>query len=266
MSCKQGKFFIGVFVALGLCACNNFFHDLIPPDGDRIESFSIKGQTGIVIGDNDITVIVPPGTALDGLVPSVRVSHKATLIPVTYEYVSRAFKDDNTFGAAMEIYAGGNMTEKVVEMIREKKTFESPVIDLPINFGYPVDFLVISGIGTIRQYRVHVEEGDGKFTAFRFERFYNPDLVRGAIGEVYNGTKTVTVDVSYPVENIASYKLIPTFATNGARAYLDGKELRSGESLMNFLKPPVSDDLNNPPYSQQTKKLTLKQPGYADAV
>jgi hypothetical protein len=140
-------------------------------------------------------------------------------------------------------------------------------MDMPIDFGYPVDFLVISGLGTIRQYKVRVEidTGEGKFNSFKFDKFYNPDVVRSAVGVIDREAKTVTVDVSYPVENIASYQLTPSFETNGARVYLDGTEWRSGASVINFLKPPDSSDLNNPVYRSQTKTLTLKRAGFEDA-
>jgi len=225
---------IPILVALVFSACDNFFHDLIPPDGNRIESFSVYGQVGRAeIGENTVTAYVSPNTDLTDIIPSISVSAGATLFPVTQEYIAYAFNDDRTFGAAMELYTSGeNITGKIIDMIRSNRTFNRPVLDMPINFGYPVDFLVISGIGTIRQYKIRVEidTGEGKFKSFGFEKFFNPEVVRSAVGEIDTDAKTVTVDVSYPVENIASYQLTPSFETNGARVYLDGTECRSGET------------------------------------
>jgi hypothetical protein len=260
---------IVIFTAvMALFACDNFYHDLIPPDGDRIESFYIPGQSALHIGDNAVTVTVPSHVDLTELIPSIRVSSGATLFPVTHEYTARAFNDERTFGSAMELYTSGNMTERVVQMIRENKSFTRPVIDMPIDFDYPVDFLVISGKGTIRRYtvRIEVDTGEGKFNSFRFEKFYNPEVVRTATGVIDKEAKTVTVNISYPVENIASYQLTPSFETNGARVYLeDGTEWRSGETLVGFIKPPDSSDLSNLSYGIQTKTLTLKRSGYDDA-
>jgi hypothetical protein len=258
---------IVIITALAFFACDNFFHELIPPDGNRIESFSVPGQLSVEIGDSVLTAYVSPNTDLTCLIPSIRVSDGATLLPVTREYVAYAFNDERTFGAAMELYTSGSMTDKIVEMIRSNRTFNRPVMDMPIDFGYPVDFLVISSLGTIRQYKVRVEidTGEGKFTSFKFDKFYNPDVVRSAVGVIDREAKTITVNVSYPVENIASYQLTPSFETNGARVYLDGTEWRSGSSVINFLKPPDSLDLNNPVYRSQTKILTLKRAGFADA-
>ena len=259
-----------VLAALACAGCNNFFHELIPPDGNRIESFYIPGQLGAAIGDTSIIVTVPPGMALSRLVPSIQVSPGATLFPVTYEYAARTFGDERIFGVAMELYTSGTNTEKVMELIRtHKDNFAVPALDMPINFGYPVDFLVISGLGTMRRYtvRIEVDTGEGKFISFGFDKFFNPEVVRTATGVVDTANKTVTVNVSYPVENIASYQLTPSFETNGARVYMDnGTELTSGASLMDFLKPPDSSDLNNLLYGTQTKTLTLKRAGYADSV
>jgi len=275
---KNGKWrfltlIIVTYYLLIVTTCNNYFHDLVPPDDNRIESFSVDGQVSVEIGEDTITAYVMPGTDLKvPLVPTISVSKGATVFPVTDKYISRAFGDDRTFGGAlMQLYTSGNITDTVIDLIRANKdSFTRPVIDLPINFGYPVDFLVISALGTIRQYKVRVEidTGEGKFKSFKFDKFFNPEVVISAVGAINIDTnteeKTVTVDVSYPVENIASYQLTPTFETNGARVYLAGAEWKSGETLVDFLKPPDSLDLNDPAYGIQTKTLTLKRAGYAD--
>ena len=261
---------ITILLALVATGCNNFFHDLLPSDDDRIKSFSVPGQVSVEIGDDTVFATVSPGTDLSALVPSIRLASGATILPVTYEYASRTFGDESIFGIAMELYTSGNDTDKVMSMIRSNKdNFVAPVLDLPINFVYPVDFVVISARGTMRRYtvRVEVDTGEGRFKSFMFDKFFNPELVRTAAGIVDTANKTVTVNVSYPWENIASYKLIPHFETNGARAYLDdGTELKSGENLMDFVKPPDSSDLDNPAYGSQTKTLILKRTGFPDAL
>jgi len=255
-------------VSLATVGCNNFFHDLIPSDDDRIKSFSVPGQVSVEIGDNDIFVTVSPGTVISAVIPEIQAAQGAAVFPATYEYVSRAFADGRTFGAAMELYASGDMGGKFKDMIRNSiDVFDVHALDLPINFNYPVDFLVVSARGTTRQYtvKVEVDTGEGKFKSFGFDKFFNPEVVRTASGVVNAAAKTVTVNVSYPTENIASYNLMPSFETNGAHVYLDdGTELRSGETLIGFLKPPDSSDLTNPEYGSQTKTLTLKRSGFPD--
>jgi hypothetical protein len=62
MKGKKNLLVLAAALVLITGGCNNFFHDLIPPDGDRIESFTVLGQAAI--DDNRITVLVPPGTNL----------------------------------------------------------------------------------------------------------------------------------------------------------------------------------------------------------
>jgi hypothetical protein len=251
--------------------CGNFYHELIPPNGDRITAFAVPGQLSAAVGDNDVTVIVPPGAALESVVPKIRISEGATIIPLTMSYLERAFPGESLFGSAAELTAGGDTASRLIERIRANHNFIRPVLDMPIDFSWPVDFLVVAARGSIRQYRVTVEvdNGEGKFLSFSFEKFHNPDLIVSARGDIDTAAKTVTVEVFYPLENIASYKLIPLFTTNNARVFTDtGGELRSGVSELTFLKPPDSADLSDPnlPYAEQTLPLTLKRTGYGDAA
>jgi hypothetical protein len=265
---KTRALVISALVLLAI-ACNNFFHELIPSDDDRIISFSVPGQVDVEIGGNTVYVTVAPGTDLSALIPTIRLASGAVIFPVIYEYTSRAFGDVRTFGAAMELYTAGSNAERVMDLIREHKdSFTVPVLDIPIDFSYPVDCIVLSARGTTRRYtvRVEIDTGEGTFKSFGFEKFYNPEVVRAAVGVVNAAAKTVTVNVSYPVENIASYRLTPSFQTNEARVYLDGAEWNSGETLIDFLKPPASADLTNPAYASQTKTLTLKRAGFPDSV
>jgi hypothetical protein len=56
-----------------------------------------------------------------------------------------------------------------------------------------------------------------------------------------NDPKTIDVtNVWYPVENIASFKLIPSFETNGAVVGLGGVELTGGTSVIDFTKPAAA--------------------------
>jgi hypothetical protein len=124
---------------------------------------------------------------------------------------------------------------------------------------------VISGLGNIRQYTVNVEvdTGEGKFLSFGFSKFDNPDLTRGdAFVTVDNDAKTVNVEVWYPVENIESFTLVPSFQTNGAVVRLEGVELTGGESTIDFTKPASALEL---PLTR-TKILTVQRPGFNEAT
>ena len=254
--------------ALLLMGCNNFFHDLVPPSGDRITSFSVPNQSGVIIGENTVNAVVLPGTDIRSVIPSIGISPGATILPVTMDYIVRAFPNEPLFGGAMELYTSADLINKSIELIKAKSGFIRPALDLPIDFSRPVDMIVIAGAGQVRQYRVNVEvdSGEGKFLFFEFNKFHNPELVRNAPGTVDTGAKTVTLSVSYPEENIASYKLVPGFTTNGARVFLEGVEVLSEETELTFTKPPASAALADPAYGTQTKTLTLRRPGYADAV
>jgi hypothetical protein len=252
----------GTLALVLFAGCNNFFHELVPPDGNRIESFSVPGQLGSAqIGDTTVHVTVGPGTDIAALVPSITVSAKATLIPVTIPYIQKAFPSANVFREAFSFYASQDKADYVIDLIKRNPDFGVPALDEAIDFSEPVTFLVVSGLGNIRQYTVNVEidSGVGKFLSFGFSKFDNPDLTRGnAVGAV--NTTTIDVEVWYPVENIASYQLIPTFQTNGAVVSLDGNTLTSGTGMIDFTpKPTSSADL---PLTR-TKTLVVQRPGFA---
>jgi len=263
---KTGIIFL--LTVLIFLSCSNFFHDLVPNSGDRIISFHINGQLHSEIHDNEVIITVGQGASFNSIIPVIQVSPGATVLPITWDYISRSFGDERTFGAAMQIYAGGNMTDNVINMIQNNRSFTRPEIDLPIDFRYPVDFLVISGLGTVRQYtvKVVVDTGEGRFNSFSFDKFYNPDLVRTTNGLIDTTAKTVTINVSYPVENIASYELIPVFTTNNARVYLAGTEITSGETVISFEKPQDHINLVAPNRITQEKTLILKRTGYDDVT
>jgi hypothetical protein len=245
-----------------LAGCNNFFHDLVPPDGNRIESFSVPGQLGAArIGENAVSVTVGPGADIGSLVPSISVSAKATLLPVTIPYIQKAFPSANLFQEALGFYTSADRATYAIDLIKQNPDFTVPALEEAIDFSGPVSFLVISGLGNIRQYTVNmdVDTAEGKFLSFGFGKFDNPDLTRGnAVGVIDNDAETVDVEVWYPVENIASFKLIPSFETNGAAVSLGGDELISGESEIDFIKPGSGGWGTD----TQTKTLVVTRPGF----
>ncbi|MDR1899089.1 MAG: hypothetical protein LBQ55_03685 [Treponema sp.] len=247
---------------LTLTACNNFFHELVPSDENRITAFFVPGQLGAaVIGEYDIHLTIGPGADIGRLVPAIRVSNKATLLPVTISYIQKAFPSANVFAEAMGFYTSADRAAYAIDLIKANRDFVEPALDEAIDFSAPVNFLVVSALGNIRQYTVtvDVDTDAGKFRSFAFTKFDNPDLTRGDAAVILdNAAKTITAEVWYPVENIASYKLIPAFETNGAAVTLDGAGITSGVTELVFAKPASAAEL---PQSQQ-KTLVVKRPGF----
>ncbi|MDR1507750.1 MAG: hypothetical protein LBI67_11670, partial [Treponema sp.] len=246
-----------------LAGCNNFFHDLVPPDGNRIVSFSVSGQLDGSIGENDITVTVGPGEDITRLLPAITVSDKASLLPITLPYIKKAFPSSSVFQEAMALYTSGDRANYVINLIEQNRDFTVPALDEAMDFSGPVTFLVVSGLGTIRQYtvRVEVDTGEGKFLSFGFTKFDNPDLTRGDAAVTVNNTaKTITAELWYPVEDVASFVLVPSFTTNGAAVSLGGTELTSGVSAITFAKPAPGWTAVS-----RTETLTVQRPGFSPA-
>lgn len=234
-------------------ACNNFFHDLIPPKGDRIISFEIDGQEGpAAIGDNSIDIAAGYGAAVHALVPRVRVSHKATLIPVTLDYVSAAFPSANLTKEAVNLYTAQNFPEYVMGLIKRNPDFNVPALTMPIDFSTPVIFFVISGQGDIRQYTVKVAADTGlpQFKGIRFPKYDNSELVKDALCFVNESTKTIVAAASYPAEmDSLSFALVPSYEILGSSVEVDGVPIVSGQTAIQF----------SPGFGMQTKTITVKR-------
>ncbi|MDR2159988.1 MAG: hypothetical protein LBP23_07985, partial [Treponema sp.] len=240
---KKAVFFgAAAALILTLGGCNNFLHELVPPDDNRIVSFSLPGQLGpAVIGENTIAVTVGPGADTGSLIPAVSLPARASLLPVTLSYIQKAFPSFNLFRDGMAFYASQDQTNYVIELIKQNRNFTVPALNEAIDFTGPVTFLVVSGLGSVRQYTVTVtvDTGEGKILSFGFPKFNNPELTRGdALVTVDNDAKTVTAEVWYPVENIGSFALVPVFETNGAVVSLGGAALTSGSGVMDLGPKP----------------------------
>ncbi|MDR3145858.1 MAG: hypothetical protein LBU21_06245, partial [Treponema sp.] len=233
-----------------------------PPDENRIVSFSVSGQIGpALIGGHTIDLTVGPGADIRSLLPTIFTSPNATLIPVTLPYIQRAFPSINLFQEGIGFYTSSDQAGYLAELIKQNPDFNIPALDTAIDFSEPVTILVISALGNIRQYTVSVEvdSAEGKFRSFAFTKFDNADLSRGdATVTVNNDAKTIAATVWYPVENIASFTLIPRFETNGATVSCEGTELTSGETGIYFDKP-ASAGWNT---VSGTKTLLVTRPGF----
>ena len=248
---KARSMIVLILFALVFAGCNDFFHNLIPPDGDRITSFAVEGQLGdAVIGDNAITVTVSKGTDVRELCPAIEVSPKASLIPITFSYVQAAFPQADVVTEVLALYRrASDSSNHIQDLIRRNPGFNVPPLDMPIDFSGPVNFLVISALGPMRQYSVHVTvEGSGgpgvpgeedpdkpELLGLRFSKYDNPELVSDAICFVNEAGRSINALALYPVEmDSLSFLLIPSFEILGDSLAIDGTEIQSGQSAVQF--------------------------------
>jgi hypothetical protein len=243
-----------MMLTLILAGCNNYFHDLIPPDDNRITSFSVKGMIDrAVILDNTVDATVDNESPIEALTPRIGVSHKATLLPLTYEYLSAAFPNADILQESAAVYEARDLSAYVLDLIKRNPDFNVPRLDTPIDFTGPVSFLVVSGRGTIRQYTINVvkDTGEPRILGFGFSKYDNPELIRDASVSVNHGAKTVNAAVLYPMEMSVSYALIPSFEILGDRIEIDGAEIQSGVDSIQFAQM----------LGTQTKTLTVWRNG-----
>jgi len=231
-----GAICAGIALAVFLGGCNNFFHELIPPDGDRIVSFELPGQIGAaVIGENAISAKVAPGADIRALLPSIGVSPGASLIPVTFDYVAAAFPEIDLVSEVFALHTAADLPGHVKSLIRSTPGFSIPALSMPIDFSGPVNFFVISGQGSVREYTVTVSEytAEPRILGLRFSKYCNPELISDAV-PVFSGS-TLRAAAFYPVEMPSlSFALIPSFEILGESLSIGGIEIVSGESAIQF--------------------------------
>ena len=236
---KNIKILFLIIIVNLLSVCNNYFHELIPPDENRILSFSIDGQIGKeIIMENDVAVVINGDVEINSLIPDIKISPKAILLPITIDYLLEAFPQIDIFKTAMRLYSAQDMSSFVMEMIKNNPDFNKPLINKPIDFSGPVNFIVISGQGNIRQYKINVEidEGLPRLISFVFSKYDNPELIRDAYSPVNEKTMTINSQVLYPMEMELSYGLIPAFEILGDKIEVDGIEIRSCLDAIQFNK------------------------------
>jgi uncharacterized repeat protein (TIGR02543 family) len=152
---------VGIIFLMAWTACNNFFYDLIPPDDNQVTEFELKGLEGAAINNDNNTIIIPwsEGMNLIGVINSVSLPPKASLLFVTQEYIQDAFpgiENPDDLIKMIEDAAAENLTDLVTDVIKQNQDFRVPALDKPIDFSSPVTLLVISGHGSVRRYTVSV--------------------------------------------------------------------------------------------------------------
>jgi len=232
--------FSGFLLAGLFLSCNNHFHDLIPPDDNLILSFEIDGQIdNALIKDNEIIVSIESGTDMHSIVPRIKISKKAAIIPITLNYIKAAFPGIDVIDAAINLLTTEDLTEYVWNLVSTTPDFNVPNLDIPIDFSTTVSFLVVSGQGSIRQYRVNVviDSGLPRLINFGFSKYDNEELIQDAFTLVNENLKTINSAVLYPAEmDNLSYALIPSFDILGDRIEVDGLQVRSGLDSIYFSK------------------------------
>jgi len=218
-------------------ACNNFFHDLVPPDDNYITFFYVDHQIGnAVIGENSITVEVDRECSVDALVPRITVSERASILPLTPDYLKAAFPNTDFAHEAAAMYETGNLTSYVIDLIKRTPGFNVPAIDKRIDFSGPVNFIVIGGQGSTRQYTVRLVEdsGEPRLLSFGFSKYDNPELIRDAYTSLDEDKREIQSAALYPVDMSISYALVPSFKILGNRLVVDGVEIEPGETAIPF--------------------------------
>ena len=225
-------------MATMLAACNNFFHGLVPPEGNRITSFEIDGQTSPArIGDNIISVDVAKDTNLYSVLPRVSVSQGATLLPLTLDYVKAAFPSADLLKTAIGMNRAADISAYVMELIRENPDFTVPSLTIPMDFSGPLTMLVISGQGTIRWYtaEVSIDSGEPRLLGFSFSKYDNAELTGDARCLIDEQNGAVTANAVYPVEmDNLSYALVPSFEILGDSLKVGGADIVSGSTAIQF--------------------------------
>ena len=157
------------FVVAGILfwGCNNIYHDLLPPEDSSIYYFGVENpddgffDAAEDIDDKDgiIEITIPHGVSVDSLLPVIKTEEKATVIPITPEYLKRAFAGETEDDLAKVLALTGNTGElgaKILELINRNKDFEAPGLDIPIDFTGEVLFCVIAAQKNLSFYRVHI--------------------------------------------------------------------------------------------------------------
>ena len=167
---KPSEFIKSVaFVVAGILfwGCNNIYHDLLPPEDSSIYYFGVENpddgffDAAEDIDDKDgiIEITIPHGVSVDSLLPVIKTEEKATVIPITPEYLKKAFAGETEDDLAKVLALTGNTGElgsKILELINRNKDFEAPGLDIPIDFTGEVLFCVIAAQKNLSFYRVHI--------------------------------------------------------------------------------------------------------------
>lgn len=161
------KFFLCIIPLFLIVSCSNFVHELIPPQDKEIVSLNLKNEnlenirTTEIRNEKNITLTVPSTTDITRLIPIIKVSDGASVLPIEFHYLQAAFPSIDLLTLAVklnEFLLSNNAETWVFDFIRQNPDFNVPQLSFPINFSNPVYFLVISGQATSTLYKVTVKK------------------------------------------------------------------------------------------------------------
>lgn len=161
------KFFLCIIPLFLIVSCSNFVHELIPPQDKEIVSLNLKNEnlenirSTEIRNEKNITLTVPSTTDITKLIPIIKVSDGASVLPIEFHYLQAAFPSIDLLTLAVklnEFLLSNNAESWVFDFIRQNPDFNVPQLSFPINFSNPVYFLVISGQATSTLYKVTVKK------------------------------------------------------------------------------------------------------------
>lgn len=161
------KFFLCIIPLFLIVSCSNFVHELIPPQDKEIVSLNLKNEnlenirTTEIRNEKNITLTVPSTTDITRLIPIIKVSDGASVLPIEFHYLQAAFPSIDLLTLAVklnEFLLSNNAESWVFDFIRQNPDFNVPQLSFPINFSNPVYFLVISGQATSTLYKITVKK------------------------------------------------------------------------------------------------------------
>lgn len=148
-------------------SCTNFFHNIIPPEEGVIIDFQLKYTNGSRSSsytpdkNDNITIIVPAETDVTSLIPVVKISEKAQIVPGTLNYLNKIFPEKDLLTLALDMYTAnknGTFQTWFLNLVLENDGIKIPKLEMPIDFTTPVPFIVISGQGNYKFYTVTVKK------------------------------------------------------------------------------------------------------------
>ena len=155
------------FLVLLFSSCTNFFHNIIPPQEGEIINFQLEYTNGsrsvlqTPDSNNNITIIVPADTDITNLIPIVKISEKAQIVPGTLNYLNKIFPEKDLLTLALDMYTAnknGTFQTWFLNLVLENDGIKIPKLEMPIDFTTPVPFIVISGQGNYKFYTVIVKK------------------------------------------------------------------------------------------------------------
>ena len=155
------------FLVLLFSSCTNFYHNIIPPQEGEIINFQLEYTNGsrsvlqTPDSNNNITIIVPAETDVTSLIPIVKISEKAQIVPGTLNYLNKIFPEKDLLTLALDMYTAnknGTFQTWFLNLVLENDGIKIPKLEMPIDFTTPVPFIVISGQGNYKFYTVIVKK------------------------------------------------------------------------------------------------------------